>query len=155
MTYTLPTPWWVQALGWGIACVNLAVVILVSVGHQVEVWLIINLLAVPLGVLAARSRMSLSIDSEHVSMRYWPFVHKKLLLGEVASCTYQELVRPHEVGGVGYRSGVGGPSTFMWRPGPAVLVVLDDGRSFRMVFDQADEACEMLHQRLAGRGRHF
>lgn len=77
---------------------------------------------------------------------YGPLSKHAVALQDVQDVSYVPDVRPSAFGGVGFRKIPGNSVGYLWGGGPAVEVRSDTGQSVTVVFDQADQAAQLLHK---------
>lgn len=145
-------PTGVRLLGIFIALINSSVIVLASLQGFAGYWLLINIAIAPFGIALFLSRIVLRISNDAIEMSFAPFLTKRISLEEISSVIYVGQIKPHHVGGIGYRVNPGG-TTFIWRAGAAIEVRTEDARIYRMVMSEASSAHEIVCSRMASSGK--
>lgn len=151
------TPLWIKALGIFIVAVNL-VFIVVALGAANGDWAILipiagMLAGMLLGALLVFSHVFISINSTQVRAGLWPLSERVFPISQLERYSVLTKVKPSSFGGVGFRKAPGNRTGYLWNAGVGLELQKADGESITIVFDEAEEASQILDS-LIGQSNH-
>ena len=149
--WKLKTPLGIRALGIGIAVVNVVfiLVLLLTVDAvPFTLWLtILSMTVVAIfGMFLALSYIYLWIDASHLGTGLWPISKRVVPLASLKDHFYVKDVRPSSYGGVGFRKAAGKKTVYLWGRGPGLEVRTESGETITVVFENADQAVQILDE---------
>lgn len=146
--WKLKTPAGIRFLGIAVVAVNLVfivVAIFAAEGDWVIVVPIVTMVAAGVfGVLLALSHIYISIDATQIRIGLWPLSARVIPLSELERYSIVERVRPSSFGGVGFRKAPGNKTGYLWGSGIGLELQKTGGESITVVFNDAQEAHDIL-----------
>lgn len=146
--WKLKTPLGIRVLGIAVVFVNLVFIVVAAFAAEGD-WAIVLPIAAMLaagvfGVLLALSHIYISIDASQVRVGLWPLSARIIPLSKLQRYSIAEEVRPSSFGGIGFRKAPGNKTAYLWKQGTGLELQKTDGESITIVFNDAQEAHDIL-----------